>query len=338
MNMTAVYPSQVWQSCTPAEADLDIGVLQELSAVVGGRGCVVRQGRMAFTWGDPSQSGDLASASKPLLSALLLLAVQNGKLSGPDAPLVEVEPRLAQLNGGKDAGITWRHLASQTSGYGLSEPPGAAYAYNDFALALYFQTLMDKVYQTEGTEVLRQYLAEPLGFEDPYTYDTYPNDRPGRLSLSMRDFARFGLLFLNEGQWQGKPLLDRKLALMAISSPIPADIPHTQRVYADMLPGQRSMGGTRHITTLGPGHYSFNWWLNWSTSANTSLYPALPADTYLASGHGSQKALWVIPSWGMVVAWHTSEIEMVENAIHPKVHQATETLRRAVLDIEWEAR
>ena len=44
--------------------------------------------------------------------------------------------------GGKDASITWRHLASQTSGYGLGEAPGKAYAYNDSALALYYDTLM----------------------------------------------------------------------------------------------------------------------------------------------------------------------------------------------------
>jgi hypothetical protein len=47
--------------------------------------------------------------------------------------------RLAETNTnhGKDASISWRHLASQTSGYGLAETPGAAYSYNDFALALF---------------------------------------------------------------------------------------------------------------------------------------------------------------------------------------------------------
>ena len=327
------YPSPDWGHISPGKANLSEEKLQALAERVEGRGCVVRHGQMVFEWGDASQSGDLASASKPVLSTLLLFAIQEGKLRGPDARLVEVEPRLAQLNGGKDAEITWRHLASQTSGYGLSEAPGAAYSYNDFALALYFQTLMERVFQEDATQVLRERLAAPLGFQDAYTYDTFPNDRPGRLSLSPRDFARFGLLYLHEGRWLDRQLLRRDLALMAISSPIPADTPLTGRVYADMLPGQRSMGGTRHITTQGPGYYSFNWWLNWSPDAKTSQYPALPADAYLASGHGSQKALWVIPSWGMIAAWSTPAIAMVDNGTDPKVVQAAEILRDAVLDM-----
>jgi CubicO group peptidase (beta-lactamase class C family) len=302
-----------------------------LSALVGGRGCVVRGGLMVFQWGDPTLSGDLASASKPVLSTLLLAAIQEGLLSGPDDRLVEVEPRLASLNDGKDAEITWRHLASQTSGYGLSEPPGAAYAYNDFALALYYETLMGKVFKADGSEVLRTRLAEPLGFEDPFTYDTFPNDRPGRLSLSARDFARFGLLYLYEGRWRDRQVIDRELIRMAISSPIPDNLPHTGRVYADMLPGQRSLGGTRHITTQGPGHYSFNWWLNWSPATRQRLYPALPADAYLASGHGSQKALWIVPTWDLVVSWSTAKIAMVENGTDPKVLRAVELLREAVV-------
>jgi hypothetical protein len=125
-------------------------------------------------------------------------------------------------------------------------------------------------------------------------------------------------------------LLRHDLLSMAISSPIPALIPHTRREYAEMLPGQRSLGGTRHITTEGPGFYSFNWWLNWSSELERAQYPALPRDAYLASGHGSQKALWVVPAWDLVVTWSTTAIQQLENSHDPKVAQATEILRLAL--------
>ena len=42
--------------------------------LVGGRGCVVRHGFMVYSWGDQSKSSDVASAMKPLISTLLLMA------------------------------------------------------------------------------------------------------------------------------------------------------------------------------------------------------------------------------------------------------------------------
>src|SRR6185436_14850677 len=100
--------------------------------------------------------------------------------------------------------IAWRHFASQTSGYGLIEKPGQAYSYNDFALALYYDTLTQKVFGTNGTEVLRTRLGEPLQFEDHYSFSAFNKaDREGRLAISVRDFARFGLLYLRGGQWRG---------------------------------------------------------------------------------------------------------------------------------------
>src|SRR5207249_10293604 len=127
------------------------------------------------------------------------------------------------LNHGKDSSITWRHFASQTSGYGLAEPPGRAYAYNDLALALYYDTLTQKVFGTYGTEALRIRLAEPLQFEDHYSFSPFRRpDRDGRLAISTRDFARFGLLYLRGGNWRDKQLLSTNLIQMAITSSVQA--------------------------------------------------------------------------------------------------------------------
>lgn len=331
-----VFPGARWEMRSPEAVGLSPDKLATLSKLVGGRGCVVRHGYMAYSWGDQSKSSDVASAFKPVLSTLLFLAIQEGRIKSMDGTVAEFEPRLKTLNEGKDAAITWQHLASQTSGYGLAEVPGAAYSYNDFALTLYYDLLTQKVFRTNGTAVLRTRLADPLQFEDVATFDAFKRtDRQGRLAVSVRDFARFGLLYLRNGQWRGKELLKPALVQMAINSPIPADTPRTSGREADMLPGQHSIGGTRNITPVGPGYYSFNWWLNRTNRAGQRLFASAPADTYVASGHGGKRALWVLPSLDLIACWNDSPIaDHDQSPGNPdtKCNQAARLMVEAVID------
>ncbi len=306
---TDVFPGVSWETRTPAEVGLVTADLEALAKHVGGRGCVVRHGYLVHTWGDQSESGDIASAVKPIISTLLLMAVQDGSLTSVDEPLAKVEPRLRDLNNGKDARITWRHLASQTSGYGLKDAPGDAYAYNDFALALYYDSLMNQVYRQDGTEVLRQQLGDVLGFQDRYTFDAFNRqERAGRLAISVRDLARFGLLYLRQGRWKDRQVLSPELIESAIASPIPATLPRSAGHEAEMLPGQRSLGGGKNQAPIGPGVYTFNWWVNRTDTAAQRLYVDAPSDAYGAFGHGGQRALWIFPSFDLIVAWNDSPI------------------------------
>ena len=91
--------------------------------------------------------------------------------------------------------------------------------------------------------------------------------------------------------------------------PQPADTPLTSGREAAMLPGQRSLGGMRNITPVGPGYYSFNWWLNRIDNHGRRLYVNAPADTYVASGHGGKRTLWIIPSLDLIVCWNDSPID-----------------------------
>ena len=302
-------PGKSWQRKSPTDARLDSSKLDSLRKLVQGRGCVMRNGFLVYSWGDISKSEELASAAKPVISTLLLMAVQEGKLKNVDDCLSEVEPHLKNLNGGKDAAIAWRHLASQTSGYGLTEKPGEAWAYNDFALALFYQTLMAKVYRDKGTSVLRSRLAEPLQFEDSFAFDTLGANRPGRLALSIRDFARIGLLYLHDGAWGDRHLLPAKSVEMALNSPVRADLPRTAGKNAEMLPGQKSMGGGKNITPIGPGYYSFNWWLNGTDKNGRRLLAALPADAFIAAGHGGEKMMICVPSWDLIICWYTNDVK-----------------------------
>lgn len=302
------FPGMEWETVSPEDAWLSRAALAGLADHVRGRGCVVRGGRLAFTWGDAAQSGDLASARKPIISTLLLLAVQEGRLTSVDDLVAAFEPRLRDLNGGKDAAMTWRHLASQTSGYGWSEAPGAAWSYNDYALALYYDTLMDGVFGEHGTAVLQSRLAGPLQFQDPAHFQAFgtvgpDSHRTGRIAMSPRDHARFGLLYLRGGAWQGQQIVRRDLIDLALTSLVPADLPATQGIDTPMLPDQLSHGGGKRTAANGPGQYSFNWWLNLPNRDGTLLFPALPPDAYIAIGLGLTRGLWVIPSLDLIVAW-----------------------------------
>ncbi len=330
------FPGATWQKCAPEDVGLSRAKLDALRDLVGGRGCVVRRGLLAYAWGEVGKSGDIASAFKPILSLLLLLAIQEGQLKGVDDLVANFEPRLKDLNQGKDASITWRHLASQTSGYGLAEAPGRAYSYNDYALALYYDTLTQKVFKQPGSEVLRTRLGDVLGFEDRYTFEAFgPKDRPGRLALSVRDLARVGLLCLRGGRWRDKQVIRPELLRLALSSPIPADTPLTSGKGSAMLPGQRTIGGSKNITPVGPGYYSFNWWLNRTDGKGRRLFPEAPADTYVASGHGGKRMLWVIPSLDLVVCWNDSRIDDHDRSPgnpKSKCNQAARLLLESVQD------
>ncbi len=329
-----VFPGEHWEFRQPESVGLSQAKLDALRDPVGGRGCVVRYGYVAYSWGDPARSADIASAVKPVISTLLFFAVQEGKLTSVDAPVSEFEPRLKTLNQGKDVSITWRHFASQTSGYGLSEPPGVAYAYNDFALALYYDTLTQKVFTTNGTEVLRSRLAEPLKFEDHYSFSPFRRpDRDGRLAISTRDLARFGLLYLRQGKWRGQQLLQTNFVRMALHSPVLPNTPRTGGNEAEMLPGQRTLGGTRNITGAGPGYYSFNWWLNGTNSAGRRLFAHAPPDAYAAAGHGGIRVLFIVPSLELIVCWNDGQIEDFDESPgnpNTRMNQATHLACEAV--------
>lgn len=304
------WPGATWKIESPAAHRMSSPALAEFSRIVAGRGCVVRHGVMVWQWGDSSKSSDIASAFKPVLTTFMLMAVQDGRIGSVDEPVARFEPRLRTLNRGKDASITWRHLASQLSGYGLSDAPGAAYSYNDYAITLYFDTVMQRVFSTNADTVLRTRLAEPLQFEDAYTFNAFgPHNRPGRLALSCRDFARFGLMVLRHGNWRERQILRPDLLRLAISSPISATTPLTAGADADMLPSQRTMGGGKNITSVGPGYYSFNWWLNTTNRSGERLFVDAPPDTFVASGHGGKRALVIIPSLDLIACWNDSGID-----------------------------
>jgi CubicO group peptidase (beta-lactamase class C family) len=317
---SAVYPAKTWTAKRPEEVALDSKGLDAMARYIGGIGCVVRGGYLVFRWGQADKRADVASACKPWFTHFLFTAIEQGKLKSVDDPLVAVEPRLSSLNaalGHKDRDIRWRHLASQTSCYGVEEKPGEAYDYSDFNMALFFDSLFFRVYGSTADrvtpDILRPQLTDVLECEDHPKF----NDR-GRLAISPRDFARFGLLYLHEGNWRGRQLISREHVREILTSPLANSIPRTQGKRAEMIPRQRSLGGgsnqTDHL-----GSYSFAWWTNGVDRDGRRHWPAAPSDTFAALGHFGRRALVVIPSRDLIVVWNESLLagpEMEDRALH----------------------
>ena len=321
----AVYPGKQWETKKPEEVGLNANKLKALSDYTGGFGCVVRHGYMVYTWGDASRRKDIASAVKPFYTHFLLKALEEGKIKSLGESVAKFEPGLNSLNKSlefKDRKITWRHLCNQISCYGVQEQPGRAFDYSDYNMALFFDTLFLKVYgakwETVDENVLRPGLTDVLECQDKPTFMAFgTGNRPGRLAISPRDFARFGLLYLRKGKWRDKQLISAEHASMVVTNPLPAAIPRTKGKSAEMLRGQRSIGGGNNQCDHS-GSYSYAWWVNGVGRDGKRNWPDVPTDVYGCFGHGDIRAMVVLPRLDLIVSWNDTKIEgnkMVNRAL-----------------------
>src|SRR5207237_1076140 len=139
-------------------------------------------------------------------------------------------------------------------------------------------------------------------------------DRPGRLAISVRDFARFGLLVLRGGAWGTKQVLAPGLTYLSISAPLTASQPRSSGKDGPMIPDQRTLGGGKNDTAVGPGYYSFNWWMNGIDEQRRMLFVDGPGDLVAALGHGGKRALWILPSLDLVVSWNDSFVDDLDRS------------------------
>jgi CubicO group peptidase (beta-lactamase class C family) len=154
-------------------------------------------------------------------------------------------------------------------------------------------------------------------------------DRAGRMAVSCRDFARFGLLYLHEGNWRGEQLISEKHARMAVTSPVPNSIPRATGDAAEMISGQRSIGSRRmpDSQTDHMGSYSWLWWINGVDREGKRHWPDAPHDAFGAFGHGGIRAMVVLPGLDLIVSWNNTEVRARE-----KENRALELLVDAVVD------
>ena len=144
-------------------------------------------------------------------------------------------------------------------------------------------------------KLFRRRIADPIGM-DPLKGDWHDwgsvdgelvNGGAGNKSkgihISARELARFGHLFLNRGNWDGKQLISTDWVDMATANQVDT-----------ILPSFDSRNGR------GPGTYGFNWWVNGKGKDGKRKWPSAPPGTYAAMGHNNNVCM-VIPEWNMVI-------------------------------------
>ena len=343
---TGTFPHEHWEERHPELLGLDAGRLDAFARHLGGEGVIVRRGYLAHAWGDASERSDVASVVKTVYTFFLQLAVAEGRLASVDERVVRFAPCLDTIDaelGHKDRDISFRHLANQTSGYGMRERPGEAFGYGDRPAALLADALFLGVWGAAGWSDVDEQVLEPrlgavLGFQDAPTLLAFgTHERPGRLAISVRDLARFGLLFLREGGWDGRRVLPAGVVRELVGSPLPNSIPRTAGIPAETCPGQRSLGSpdpaesenqTDHL-----GSYSWMWWTNGVDRGGRRTWPDAPLDTFLACGHQNcRRALVVLPGLDAVLAWNGTRLHRSGRSREETVNDALLRFGEAVVE------
>ncbi len=258
----------------------------------GPTGLIIKNGYVVAQWGEPDRVEMTFSVTKSYLSTMAGLAldrglivdvhdkvadyVWDGKFDGSHNSKIAWHHLLNQssdwsgsLWGGKD----WADRPERKGGVNDWEmrkynEPGEVMEYNDVRVNLLAYSLL-QVWRKPMPQVLKEHIMDPIGATTTWRWFGYDNSYSlvdgvqmqsvsggghsgGGLFINTWDHARFGYLFLQNGNWNGRQLISPKWITQArASSPANAS-------------------------------YGYMWWLNKGSRANTNL----PDHIYYAAGFG----------------------------------------------------
>lgn len=271
--------------------------LRTRAIVIVHRGAIVAE-RYAAGFG-PKSVLPAWSVTKSITNALVGILVGEGKLQ-PNAPVDFDEWR-----GDARAAITLENLLRMESGLAFDEnyaDPASdvlrmLFSTNDMARFAATRPLErrpgEKFHYASGSSLLVQ-RAIRGALDDDVAYRAFPAKRlfdpihaksafleadnagtfvgSSYAHATARDFARFGLLYLDDGMWQGKRLLPEGFVAWS----------------------------TTPSRSARNGEYGAHWWLNRSIDGRAAPFPNLPGDLFLADGFEGQYVI-VVPSKHAVI-------------------------------------
>lgn len=190
---------------------------------------IVHEGRLIGSWGDIRRKVNVASVRKSLLGALYGIAVSEGRIDlASTLADLGIDDKPPTLSAAEKKATVRDLLASRSGVYHPaayetadmkqdrpargSHPPGAYWWYNNWD----FNVLGTIYRRRTGEDIFESFarrVAAPIGMEDfsprDGSYVTEPASiHPAYLlRLNARDATRFGLLFLNNGQWNGRQIV-----------------------------------------------------------------------------------------------------------------------------------
>jgi CubicO group peptidase (beta-lactamase class C family) len=239
------WPTNGWQTTTPEEQGFDSVKLADGLIAIQKAGIPIhslilaRNGKMLleayFYPYDGAAPHSTSSVTKSITTTLIGIAIDQGKLSLDDR-MISFFPEysIAALDARKKA-ITIRHLASMSAGmecsglpdeltvaqmeaspnwvqFALDRPmvyePGKHWEYCGLWMHL-LSAILEKATGMPAQEFARLNLFEPLGIQS----GTWPMDPQGvnmgagNLRLYPTDMAKLGLLWLQQGRWDGQQVV-----------------------------------------------------------------------------------------------------------------------------------
>ncbi|MFC1970944.1 serine hydrolase domain-containing protein [Chloroflexota bacterium] len=236
-------PGDDWKVSTPAKQGLDPMLVAELyynadkletiySLLVIKNSHLIAEGY--FNEGSVKQKDRLQSVTKSYTSALVGIALQQGYLTSVEQKMLDFFPEIAdQVTDPRKLQITIRHLLQMRAGYPWEEidpifwdgllsghyPPlieefpliadlGTEFHYSNLT-SNWLGIIVDRASGTNLKSFAEEHLFSAIDVEagewgqDVEGY----NNGCGDLHFSARDAAKFGLLYLNDGVYDGKQVI-----------------------------------------------------------------------------------------------------------------------------------
>jgi len=257
-------------------------------------GMIVTGGRVISSWGDVAKTFHAHSLRKSLMNALYGVYVAEGKIdtsltlrelgiSEKPNPLTSAEQEATVLDLLRSRSGVYLATASENEAMRQARPergshrPGTFWHYNNWD----FNALGTIFRNRTGADIFQAFksrIADPLRMEDfdikdkrnTYVQEDYSMHPGYRFRISARDLARFGLLYLHGGRWDGRQLISEDWVRESTSSHSKAE------------------------TSVTKSGYGMLWWVAIRSDRG------IPIGAYTASGNGGQR-LTVLPSLNTVV-------------------------------------
>lgn len=282
-----------WPEATPADFGLEPAQLDALADALqtaSGRTraglVIVKEGALIYEkyWeGDAATTHLVFSCTKSWGSTLIGIAARKGLITVEDA-VTKWVPEPAREVGD---GALIKHLLTQT---GHTTPPGTAFSYNSGSVINTLPEILEAASGMSSHAFFQSSLAEPLqlsmtwpvcpaggcpGTRYKADYIQFGDQGPnGVLTSTIRDQAKLGWLWLDDGVWNGEKLLD------------------TDYIRAATEPSFEFQSV-----------YGYLWWLNREgRSSVLSFNPEVPDDMYHAVGGIGNCSIAVLPTQRMVIA------------------------------------
>jgi CubicO group peptidase (beta-lactamase class C family) len=235
---------------------------------------VVKNGHLVaehyFNGGSVGQQAVLASVTKSYTSALVGIALEQGCLSSVDQKMLDFFPELAdQINDPRKKQITIGDMLKMRSGYPweeftppyletlfsnnnwlprlvefpLTSDPGTEFGYSNLTAHL-LAVVVARACDTDLRTYARQNLFSPIDAR----VGAWPRDAngyyygSGDIAFTARDVAKFGLLYLDGGEYQGTRVLSADWVKQSLQS-------YSDGIYDNQV--------GRYFRDIG---YGYLWW------------------------------------------------------------------------------